>query len=547
MFRDGYIIKNFDHQGKQRERQRFLNPVLPGFYPDPSICRAGEDYYLVCSSFCYFPGLPIFHSRDLVHWNQIGYGITRKEQIDLSGLQHYEGLYAATIRFFEGTFYIVNTRVSNGIEGAQSCRNNFIITAQNPEGPWSDPIWIEGADGIDPSLYFEDGSLWYIGNYENPKGIYAGGGHTGIYLQQLDPETYQFAGERHILWDGEKTYSRALEAPHIYKHADHYYLMAAEGGTSLYHSIVMARSRTLEGPYEPCPRNPVVSHRGFSPVHEITCTGHGDLIRTQNDEWWMVLLGVRPYRGANYNLGRETFLVPVCWEEDGWLRIDNETASVRTTERFPELEEKLFFSDKAADTFESESLSLEWNMLRQECTDFYTVMPEERKLRLYLQPAGLMECTTPSFLGKRQRHFRFQAGTCMEFSGQEWEEAGMALVQSNEHFITFTCRDAGAKNILSLKITADREERTAEEILIDTTIENKVYLWVIGTEKGYYFAWGTEEKKRNVLSTTIEPEILSTQRADGFTGAFVGIYATSNGRASENHADYLWFSYQEIL
>ena len=224
-------------------KHTFKNPLLPGFYPDPSICRVGEDYYMVTSSFVYYPGLPIFHSKDLVHWEQIGHGIHRPDQLDYKNCETSLGLWAPSIRYHEGTFYIINTFVS---EGREARRDNYIITATNPAGPWSDPVFVEGADGIDSSLFFDDdGSLWYAGNFISEEKLYEG--HHGIYLNELDPVTFQFKGPRYIIWDGKKSYSRWIEAPHIYKKDGWYYLMVAEGGTFINHSVQMARCRTING------------------------------------------------------------------------------------------------------------------------------------------------------------------------------------------------------------------------------------------------------------------------------------------------------------
>lgn len=232
-------------------KNTFKNPLLSGFYPDPSICRVGEDYYLVTSSFVYYPGLPIFHSRDLVHWEQIGHAIHRPDQLDYKNCETSLGLWAPSIRYHEGTFYIINTFVS---EGREARRDNYIVTAKDPSGPWSDPVFIKGADGIDSSLFFdEDGSLWYAGNFISEECRYEG--HHGIYLNELDTETFQFKGPRYIIWDGFKTRSKWIEAPHIYKKDGWYYLLVAEGGTFVNHSVQMARCRTINGDYEICPRN----------------------------------------------------------------------------------------------------------------------------------------------------------------------------------------------------------------------------------------------------------------------------------------------------
>ena len=258
-------------------KQTFQNPLLSGFYPDPSICRVGEDYYMVTSSFVYYPGLPVFHSRDLIHWEQIGHGIERPDQFDYKNCETSLGLWAPTIRYHEGTFYIINTFVS---EGREARRDNYIITAKDPAGPWSDPVFVEHADGIDSSLFFDDdGSMWYAGNYICPEALYEG--HHGIYLCELDPGTFQFKGERRIIWDGSKW----IEAPHIYKKDGYYYLMVAEGGTFINHSVMMARCTAIDGTYEICPRNPIVSHRHLPPLSDISVTGHADIVETQNGEW----------------------------------------------------------------------------------------------------------------------------------------------------------------------------------------------------------------------------------------------------------------------
>ncbi|HHE72603.1 MAG TPA: glycoside hydrolase family 43 protein, partial [Chloroflexi bacterium] len=285
--------------------QTFRNPILSGFYPDPSICRVGDDYYLVNSSFEYFPGLPIFHSRDLVHWRQIGHVLDRPEQLNLDGVRPSGGLYAPTIRYHAGTFYVTNTLVDG-----PGPKGNFIVTATDPAGPWSEPVWLDDAPGIDPSLFFdEDGRVWYVGNRHAFEGHYPG--HCEIWLQELDLENMTLVGERYLLWDGALKGAVYAEGPHLYRVNDHYYLMIAEGGTGHDHAVTIARSDSITGPYYPNPRNPILTHRHLGQDYPIVGTGHADLVETQYGEWWMVALAMRPYDGYFYNLGRETFLIPV--------------------------------------------------------------------------------------------------------------------------------------------------------------------------------------------------------------------------------------------
>ena len=264
----------------------YNNPIIPGFYPDPSVCRVGEDYYLVNSSFHYFPGVPIFHSRDLVHWQQIGNVLDRTSQVDLKGIRCSGGIYAPTIRYHKGLFYMITTNVDG-------C-DNFFVTASSPEGPWSDPIII-GGEGIDPSLFFDEDKVYYVGQRQKKNARFFG--DCEIWIQELDVTTGKLLGEAAAIWDGAMKDGVWQEGPHLYKKDDYYYIMIAEGGTSISHSVMIARSKSLLGPYEANPNNPILTHRHLGKNHPITCVGHGDLIEAHDGSWWMVHLGCRPTEG----------------------------------------------------------------------------------------------------------------------------------------------------------------------------------------------------------------------------------------------------------
>lgn len=525
-------------------KHTFKNPLLPGFYPDPSICRVGEDYYMVTSSFVYYPGLPIFHSKDMVHWEQIGHGIHRPDQLDYKNCETSLGLWAPSIRYHEGTFYIINTFVS---EGREARRDNYIITATNPAGPWSDPVFVEGADGIDSSLFFDDdGSLWYAGNFISEEKLYEG--HHGIYLNELDPVTFQFKGPRYIIWDGKKSYSRWIEAPHIYKKDGWYYLMVAEGGTFINHSVQMARCRTINGDYEVCPRNPIISHRHMPVLNPISVTGHADITDTQNGEWWMVLLAVRPYEGGHYNLGRETFMVPMVWAEDGWPMIDNETGLVNEEERLPNLPRCVYPPMPENDNFESSTLQMQWNTIHPPLDMFYSLTQRPGYLRLKLRPEVMEEICTPSFVGRRQRHKEFLAKTAMEFTpSTPLEEAGIALVQDDRFHYLMTVSEKEGKPVLQLWKTEKGVRTLVKETVLDTCEESKtsrIYLSVQGHTEGYTFYYGYDEQEMIPFVSNMDGSLLSSVVNEGFTGAYIGMYASSNHTASENHADFDWFSYQ---
>lgn len=522
-------------------RKTFENPLLSGFYPDPSICRVGEDYYMVTSSFVYFPGLPIFHSKDLIHWEQIGHGISDPGQLDYKNCETSLGLWAPTIRYHKGTFYIINTFVSGG---RHAFRDNYIITAKDPAGPWSKACFVEGADGIDSSLFFdEEDRMWYVGNFIFDPEHYDG--HHGIYLCELDTETFQFKGKRKIIWDGEKTHSKWIEAPHIYYEHGWYYLIVAEGGTFTNHSVMMARCRTIDGEYEFCPRNPVVSHRHLSLEHEISVTGHADIVETQNGEWWMVLLAVRPYKEAHFNLGRETFMIPVIWEQDGWLRVDNENGLVNKLERTPDLPyshtKPAFYSDN----FEAKKLGIMWNSIHPYPTDMFSLTERPGCLRLYLRPEVLHEICTPSFLGRRQQHKCFRMQAAMDFlPANEQEEAGLALVQDDRFHYTFT---AGMRNTVKyLRVTEVRNHKIT--VLAETPLDfsGRIYLTITADEKGYHFYYGKDDQMMLPLLLEADPVLLSSVVNEGFTGTYLGMYATSNKTPSDSHADFDWVIYEGL-
>ncbi|HLS72415.1 MAG TPA: glycoside hydrolase family 43 protein, partial [Actinomycetaceae bacterium] len=288
------------------------NPVLPGCYPDPSICRVGEDFYLVTSTFEYFPGLPVFHSRDLVSWEQLGHVVDRADQLNFDGIASSGGLYAPTIRHHDGTFWVVCTLVDQQDE---SRGGNFLMTATDPAGPWSDPVWLD-AEGIDPSIFFDDdGRAWLHGTRRAREPQWHD--QTEVWVRELDLAQRELVGLEHVVWSGALRDAVWSEAPHLYKVAGTYYLVTAEGGTEFHHAVSVARANTVTGPYTGNPANPVLTHRHLGRGADIVGVGHADLVEDGDGRWWAVLLGMRTYGGYHYNLGRETFLVPVTWEH-GW-------------------------------------------------------------------------------------------------------------------------------------------------------------------------------------------------------------------------------------
>jgi len=528
----------------------FRNPILPGFYPDPSICRAGDDYYLVTSSFEYYPGVPIFQSKDLVHWRQLGHVLDRPSQLDLSDTPCSKGIYAATIRYRDGVFYMVTTFV----ESAEGARRNFYVTAEDPAGPWSDPIWIEDAPGIDSSFFFDDDGRAYVMANRRPPGGQRHPKHMEIWLQEIELATGRLIGERFSLWDGALKVAHAQEAPHLYKANGYYYLLIAEGGTGHTHAVTVARSERVSGPYEGCKSNPILTHRHLGRSAGITNVGHADLVETQNGEWWLVCLGSRPYGGPYRNLGRETFLAPVGWE-DGWPVVNPGIGLIERESVCPSLPEHRWPSLPACDSFEAAALDYRWNFIRTPSGETWNLTERPGFLRLRTMPATLAEPDSPSFVGRRQQHMHYAARAAMEFvPRQDGEAAGLVLLQSGDYHYRFELAMDGGSRVLRLVERRGGVERTIAvhpaEMEADASAASaaeasarRIYMLVEARGQAYRFGYGYAPEAWTILAEGVDGTLLSTDVAGGFVGAYIGMYATGSGRSSGNYADFDWFEY----
>ncbi len=516
----------------------FQNPILPGFYPDPSICRVGDDYYLVTSTFEWYPGVPIFHSRDLIHWRQIGHVLSRPSQLDLDSVAPSSGIFAATIRWHEGVFYVVTT-----LSDHQHQRRNFIVTARDPAGEWSDPYVLANAPGIDPSLFFEDGHAWYCGNRTPQREDHRQTSRREIWLQELDLTTMQLKGDVFVLWDGMSHGEAVPEAPHIYHVGDFYYLLIAEGGTFHEHCVTVARSRALTGPYEPCPLNPILTHRHLGYNAPIVAVGHADLVQTQAGEWWMVVLGARPYDGYYYNLGRETWLLPCTWEDD-WPLPSPGSGRVEVSYAKPALPLHTMPSLPACDHFDSNTLRLCWNMLRTPRIDWYSLSARPGWLRMMLRPETLTEHSNPSFIGRRQQHMNFAARARMAFMpANAHESAGLAVVQNDRFYLSCRCEidEGGGMTVLLEQRSHGEHTRLAAITLPTYTAE--LYWKIEAHGIHYHFYYALQPEAWQPLGEAVHGGFLSSTVAYGFTGVYIGMYTTSSGQHSANYADFDWFEY----
>jgi alpha-N-arabinofuranosidase len=284
-----------------------LNPVVTGFYPDPSVCRAEGRYYLANSTFEYFPGLPVQVSDDLVSWTPIGHAVSEPDAIEFRAIEDSQGIYAPTVRYHEGTFYIVCTLVGGGSDAG------FIVTATDPAGPWSRPVWVRGADGFDPSLLFHGGHAYWCATRAVRPSAYQG--QCEVWVREIDVTSGEFLGAETVIWRTALRDATWSEAPHIFERNGWFYLLTAEGGTFRDHAVMIARSRSVTGPYENCPRNPIFTHRHLGGEYPVQNVGHADFVERADGSWAAVLLAVRTI-DEQHILGRETFLADVVWEED---------------------------------------------------------------------------------------------------------------------------------------------------------------------------------------------------------------------------------------
>ena len=503
----------------------FQNPILPGFHPDPSVCRVGDDYYLVNSTFEYFPGLPVYHSRDLVHWAPIGHVLDRPGQLNL-GAASSAGLYAPSIRYHDGTFYVVCTNTTRG--------GNFVVTATDPAGPWSDPHFL-GTPGIDPSLLFDDdGKAYYVGQCGRSPSEY--GGDCVIYIQEFDYKNLCVVGERTIVWDGALKRSFWAEGPRLYKIFGYYYLMIAEGGTWFNHSVTVARSKSVLGEYKPCMRNPILTHRHLGEDQPIVNVGHADLIETQTGQWWMVALGCRPIgEGMHCNLGRETFLARVVWDSDLWPVVNPGLGYIpEVSDVSPDLTPCPVPTSPATERFEGDRLPFDWITARTPRTAFYSLL--HPGLRLYAQPSSPSDAAHVSLLGRRVCHKSFTAKTVLELKdATAADRAGMVIMQKNTHHFELSVGNGEAR---FTSVVGGNSETVSKPCP-----SGKVYLTVKVEGQRYSFYYGSTEDECIPVAENVDGRCLSTESATSFVGLVVGMFASSYGQESTAFADFERFYY----
>ena len=505
----------------------FRNPVLPGFHPDPSIVKVGDDFYAVTSTFSWYPGLPIMHSTDLVNWRQIGNAIDRPGMVDFGGLGTNRGLFAPAITHHDGKFWITNTCIE--------CGDNFVITADDPAGPWSEPHWLDFG-GIDPSLYFEGDRAWIVYN-DAPPGPPQYDGHRALWLQEFDKATMQVKPERTLLRDGGVDFSTQpvwAEGPHIYKVDGWYYLLTAEGGTADQHSQTIYRSRKVDGPYEPGPLNPILTQRNMDPNRpdRVEATGHADIVRLDNGDWWGVFLATRPFENQSTLLGRETFLLPVQWENEFpyFLKPGEFVPPVVEKPALPEGEG----SDWSAwreDFDGANALGAEWIGLRTPgAMQQVMVDSDAGTLSLIGGAASAGSLDKPAFVGRRMRHHEAEVTTRVDFApSAAGQFAGLLAFMDEGHFLTLGVEGTGGGKQMVIRRRAEENDGERGEIVASAPYSGSgpVELRLRIEEGAAHGHFRTPRGSWQQVGGAVDVEPLASVYAGLFTGVVIGPYAVA--------------------
>ena len=535
----------------------YLNPIINGGYPDPSIVRVDDDFYIVNSSFEYFPALPIHHSKDLVNWELIGYGIDRPSQgtgkVNLYDVQQQGGIHAPSIRYHDGLFYIVTTNVYSPVDKSKPTEMvNFILTAKNPAGPWSDPYVIEGAPGIDPDIFFDDnGKVWFVGTHDTGNPNKNGIGE--IWIQELDLDNWKLKGQRHSIWKGACG-GCCVEGPHIYKQYGRYYLMVAEGGTSYNHAVMIASSENIEGPYDSNPKNPILTSRHLSNNNWVHSTGHADLVQLKDKRWYMVSLGIRNEMDSTSNMGRETHLMPVVWEEawDNWVEVEKgrwepviikwpvvapNTGKVERNTSIPFLEKKQNINYSFYDDFTSSKLDLQWNFRRVPRENTYELNSKNKTLKLNLSPESFELRSQYNLMGFRQKETEFEYSSSMNFKPKKnFSEAGLSIFSQDDNYINFTVKKHNNKTLLNLSVKP-RDQKLDIIKSIPLKYNENIILKIVSKDNKYIYYYSLDDGNSFDVFTETGANLVLCK---GYIGTNLGLYASSNGYKTKEYAEFEW-------
>lgn len=521
------------------------NPILRGFNPDPSVIRVGHDYYIATSTFEWFPGVQIHHSKDLVNWKLISRPLNRVSQLDLANVPDSCGVWAPCLSYNKGTFYLTFSNVRS-FEKLKGNTPNFLVTSENISGPWSDPIFLSN-EGFDGSLFHDaNGRKWFVSMKIHPE---AGKIFGGIVIQEYDPKSERLTGPIHKIF--EQTELGLTEGPHLYQRNGYYYLMLAEGGTEYGHAVTLTRSKHLLGPYEVHPDNPIITSREH-PDHPLQKAGHGDLVETPHGRVYCTYLVGRPLsRHGRCTLGRETAISEMEWREDDWLYARHS--------KLPPIELKTGTVESAHPekspyriTFDTETLDLCFQSLRRPIDeDWLSLQANPGKLRLFGQDS-LTSQDKQSLITRRVQAFHIKAETRLTFNPEnDQQSAGLVCYYNTQHWIYAYVSNFEGQSALSVKVCNKTHiSQVLERPIILTADTVTISLRFNQDSIQFYYL---SNKQWNTLGPAVDGSILSddyvrneqVKYMPAFTGAMVGICCQDiSGR--KTYADFDYFDYQEL-
>jgi xylan 1,4-beta-xylosidase len=527
------------------------NPILRGFNPDPSITRAGDDYYIATSTFEWYPGVQIHHSRDLVNWQLITRPLDRASQLDMTGNPNSGGIWAPCLTYADGLFWLVYTDVKHHT-GVFKATHNYLVTASSIDGPWSEPVYLNSS-GFDPSLFHDsDGRKWIVNmdwDWRYDRNRFA-----GILLQEYDHDKAALTGPIERIFRG--TGIGLTEGPHLYRHGEYYYLLTAEGGTGHNHAVTIARSSRIDGPYEVDPDNPMLTSVGNeSPLRKA---GHADIVETP-DGWFMVHLcsrpighGVRDVKEGWSILGRETAIQRVVWTGDGWLRLadgGNEPRVTVTAPRIDDADTPGTEKRPHVDEFDTPALGIDWQWLRTPDTDsLFSLTDRPGCLRLYggEPPVSVFR---QSLVARRQQAFRCSAETVVEIQPDDYKHMAGLICYYNTlkfHYLYVTADDDGARHLGIMTAFGGKESFPVGGAEVVLPREGVLHLRVRLDYEKLQFSWSPDGETYSDVGPVLDSTILSDEERPGagFTGAFIGLCCQDlSGR--RRHADFHRFEYLE--
>ncbi|PRO67315.1 glycoside hydrolase family 43 protein [Alkalicoccus urumqiensis] len=520
------------------------NPILPGFHADPSILRVGEDFYIATSTFEWFPGVRIHHSRDLKNWSFAGSPLTRTSQLDMKGNMNSGGVWAPDLSWHDGTFYLIYTDVKQW-HGAYKDAHNYLVTAPAVTGPWSEPVYLNSS-GFDPSLFHDDDGRKYL---VNMIWDYRSGNHpfAGIVLQEFDEEAGALTGPIQTIYEG--TDIKLTEGPHLYKKDGWYYLLVAEGGTEYEHAETVARAKTIDGPYETDPHYPLLTSRG-NPDLTIQKAGHASLVDTPNGEWYLAHLGGRPLNGKYCTLGRETSIQKVVWTDDGWLRLAHGGHFPQAETEAPDLPEVKVDKEPVRDDFNTDVLGGAWNSLRIPADPSWCSLDDRPgHLRLYGRES-LSSVHHQSLIARRQTHFACRVQTSVDAVPEDFQQkAGLVVYYDTEDhaYLHVTHHEEKGRVLQILRtVGGDYEEvllppqRVAQEGPVELACD-------IHYDTMQFFYRDAETTDWQPLGKRLDTTHMSDDSAAHvrFTGTFVGM-ACQDYSGRRMAADFDYFDYEPV-